>query len=575
MNRIVLHDTSPVIIIDGSVLIISTYFGMIGEYEKSDIPSIMSEKTEIIPQTASKRPLDYYKLLHTNPNFIKSFMKAIERNIIKICHLATQQEFRGEKYKFGNAIIVKDCSRKDNWRTHLDITYKAHRLVNDKFDPKIIEPFWEEIFPLLKASKGFKVLALDNIEADDLAYLAKTKIREIWPQTKIKIVTIDKDYLQLEDSLTRVVDIKGEHLTDYGDRNLNLAMKILTGDTSDNIPQLFDGCSDGVAKNILDILAKDVIINQQGGVGCFPFFGKSRKISQELEPGQKYCQPSTTSKTNSVYPLTPQTQVSEQQLQTQRNLSQTSQQTPQQNLSQTSQQNLSQTPKQTPIITATSIEVPKTKRTYKSKEQNQVLEIPPIKSARVLANEKAKEEQMQRATIGATIFIAKIMKERENAIKDMELYRTYTKQTITERLGIMEEFESIKKSAGIKEALAYLENKQFGRDSYGSYNSYSEFSQELFNIISQMQIRKVAKRERKPIIQKDIQIRLSRNIQLIDMEMLPQEYKILFNQKYQFVKHSDAVNTFPEKHVSTISSVRSANFKVKQQLQNNRSVRTI
>jgi len=95
------------------------------------------------------------------------------------------------------------------------------------------------------------------MEADDLAYFAKLKIQEFFntttPHHKLIIVTCDHDYLQLADVNTKIVNFEGNplNISGYETAAANLAIKILTGDSSDNISPIFTGCGEKTAQKIL------------------------------------------------------------------------------------------------------------------------------------------------------------------------------------------------------------------------------------------------------------------------------------------------------------------------------------
>jgi 5'-3' exonuclease len=141
-----------------------------------------------------------------------------------------------------NVILAKDCSRSNIWRKDIFPDYKKNRddRNNNKFNSCIFKYTYSVIIQSIQEKSGCKILEINRAEADDIIALCKTTIHSINPSTKIFIVSNDKDYIQLIDNVTQVVDMKCLPLTnnitssptDY------LLAKIILGDKSDNIPPI-------------------------------------------------------------------------------------------------------------------------------------------------------------------------------------------------------------------------------------------------------------------------------------------------------------------------------------------------
>lgn len=271
IETIVLDPISPVIIIDISMLFYNAYFEamskfylangdnrlayreMMKEIRQINAPDIQTFKT-LAGLIVRRGDLIDYSNIHKNNKFMILFKTVIERLIKKICNTVSSAP-----YRYGNALLVKDCRRYDNWRTQKFNFYKKQRASRDivtnhlQFNGKVVEDFWNDVYPRLKNELGIRILNLPTLEADDLAYFAKLKIRQVLPTAQIIIVTRDYDYLQLVDDKTSIITFDGIDLNSrgFGSPLLNLSIKIMTGDVSDNISPIFYGCGEKTAQKII------------------------------------------------------------------------------------------------------------------------------------------------------------------------------------------------------------------------------------------------------------------------------------------------------------------------------------
>jgi 5'-3' exonuclease len=274
-QQIVLDPDHPIIIIDISILFYNAYFeaatkfylangdnklayaDMMKEIRAIHAPDLATFKTLAALIVRRGDTIDYANI-HKNEKFTLLFNTVIERLIKKICNTVSSAP-----YHRGNAILINDCRRANNWRKQIFQNYKETRTSRDiitsafQFNGKIVEQFWTDVYPKLKITIGLKMLYLPTMEADDLAYFAKLKIQELFntttPHHKLIIVTRDHDYLQLADANTKIVNFEGNDLnmSGYETAAANLAIKILTGDTSDNISPIFTGCGEKTAQKLL------------------------------------------------------------------------------------------------------------------------------------------------------------------------------------------------------------------------------------------------------------------------------------------------------------------------------------
>jgi len=85
-----------------------------------------------------------------------------------------------------------------------------------------------------------------KLEADDCIAISVKYILEKYPQSKIYIITSDKDYLQLAEERVELYNLAYKKLTDQksssGDPKRDLFCKIVMGDPSDNIKSVLQKC---------------------------------------------------------------------------------------------------------------------------------------------------------------------------------------------------------------------------------------------------------------------------------------------------------------------------------------------
>jgi 5'-3' exonuclease len=205
----------PILFIDMSYYIFYRYYALCNWYKKSqdielDIENIISNKI-----------------------FIEKYHKLFIENIKKI----------KKKYKIKDALVIlaKDCRRQNIWRHQYFEDYKKNRDEKSlRFNPEIFFYTYDKIIPDL-IELDYKVLELDNTEADDIIGILKHKIRKQYEERQIYIITNDHDYLQLLDKNTHIYNLRGLNLrTKSLGEHIDLELKILTGDKSDNIPSVFN-----------------------------------------------------------------------------------------------------------------------------------------------------------------------------------------------------------------------------------------------------------------------------------------------------------------------------------------------
>ena len=125
-------------------------------------------------------------------------------------------------------IFGKDCRRKEIWRNELYPDYKKSRKENNEVG-EFFKYTYENII------NNYTYIGNNKCEADDIIGVLT---KELYKNNKIYIITGDHDYLQLlYNDNVQIFNMKFKNLRDKscGNNNNDLMLKILTGDSSDNI----------------------------------------------------------------------------------------------------------------------------------------------------------------------------------------------------------------------------------------------------------------------------------------------------------------------------------------------------
>ena len=206
---------NPILFIDMSYYIFYRFFALSSWYKRSQ-----------------EDVLDVENILD-NKIFMEKYHKLFIENIKKI----------QKKYKLKNALIIfaKDCRRYNIWRNEYYSEYKQNR--DDKkrsFNSDIFIYTYDKIEPDLK-KLNIKILEAANAEGDDIIAILKNNYRNKNSEQPIYIITNDHDYLQLFDNNTYIYNLQGINLrTKSRGEKIDLKLKILQGDISDNITSIFN-----------------------------------------------------------------------------------------------------------------------------------------------------------------------------------------------------------------------------------------------------------------------------------------------------------------------------------------------
>jgi 5'-3' exonuclease len=178
-----------------------------------------------------------------NEKFVEKFKKTFVDNLEQI---PKKLKIHKEPVK-PILIIGKDCKRSDIWRNELFPNYKANRS-NGPEDGFMGGPFFKMAYEEQLFQKGGAkaILKHPHLEADDCIALSVKHLTNKYPQCKIYVITSDKDYLQLNAHNVHLYTLTYKNLADgktsTGNAADDLKIKIIMGDTSDNIPSAFPKC---------------------------------------------------------------------------------------------------------------------------------------------------------------------------------------------------------------------------------------------------------------------------------------------------------------------------------------------
>ena len=133
------------------------------------------------------------------------------------------------------------------WRNELFPQYKANR-ANGSEDGFMGGPFFKMAYEEGLFIKGGAkaILKHPKLEADDCIAISVKHLINRYPQCHIYIITSDKDYLQLNAHNVDLYNLTYKNIAESnsstGNSKDDLEIKIIMGDSSDNIPSAFPKC---------------------------------------------------------------------------------------------------------------------------------------------------------------------------------------------------------------------------------------------------------------------------------------------------------------------------------------------
>jgi 5'-3' exonuclease len=202
----------PCILVDASYYVFYRFFETLKHYNTVDTTAILQTDT-----------------LHENVTFLKRMYQDMDNDV---CNM-----LRYWKTVPNNLFFCRDCARKTIWRNdHID-AYKTQRPTKRLFNPNMFS-----VISQYCKDRCIQMIGMDRLEADDLIALTKRKLRALNYQSDIVMITNDNDYLQLLDDRTHAFNMNTDkndlRLRSCGDSRLDLRIKVIMGDRSDNIPPI-------------------------------------------------------------------------------------------------------------------------------------------------------------------------------------------------------------------------------------------------------------------------------------------------------------------------------------------------
>ena len=212
-----------------------------------------------------------------NEVFMKHFDETYMKNLLKFKNMYN--------VPIENVIIIRDCPRETIWRMNISKEYKATRkntcnYKNKKYNiGNIFKHIYNSLYPQLEKQYGFRIVKVENAEADDIIAVLANKIREMDRTRLVVIISNDNDYLQLVNEKTLIWSLQNKLLNTKVETTAEeiLLKKILKGDESDNIPSLVGGISD---RDVNEMIKDSRKLNQwlDNNEGKRLLFEENRKL---------------------------------------------------------------------------------------------------------------------------------------------------------------------------------------------------------------------------------------------------------------------------------------------------------
>jgi 5'-3' exonuclease len=188
---------------------------------------------------------------YQNADFVNKFKKTHIENLQKI-----PKKLKLDKSCNPILVVGKDCKREEIWRMKHFSGYKGTR-DNGKGDFKG-GPFFKMVYEenLFLEGGAKAILKHPHLEADDCIALSVKHVLNKYPDCEIYIITSDKDYLQLSNDNVYIYNLAYKNIasskSSTGNPETDLQIKIIMGDSSDNIPSVFPKCGPKTAQKCID-----------------------------------------------------------------------------------------------------------------------------------------------------------------------------------------------------------------------------------------------------------------------------------------------------------------------------------
>ena len=189
---------------------------------------------------------------YQNEKFVEKFKKTHVENLKQI-----PKKLKLNKNINPILIVGKDCKRQSIWRNEIFPNYKANR-ANGQEDGFMGGPFFKMAYEdeLFQKGGAKAILKHPRLEADDCIAISVKYLISKYPECTIYIITSDRDYLQLNNHNVFLYNLSfkniAENKSSTGNPQTDLEIKIIMGDTSDNIPSAFPKCGPKTAQKCVE-----------------------------------------------------------------------------------------------------------------------------------------------------------------------------------------------------------------------------------------------------------------------------------------------------------------------------------
>lgn len=221
-------DNNTYIFVDGSYYNFYRYYALIQWWKNSHPEEVLEDP-------------------YQNAEFVEKFKKTHIENLQQINkRLNISREI--------NPILIvgKDCKREEIWRMKHFPGYKGTRDKKGDFKGGL---FFKMVYEdnLFVKGGAKEIVKHPHLEADDcIALYVKYLLNKHDNACQIYIITSDKDYLQLSGPNVHLYTLAYKTIIGTGDPKRDLQIKIIMGDSSDNIPSIFPKCGPKTAQKCID-----------------------------------------------------------------------------------------------------------------------------------------------------------------------------------------------------------------------------------------------------------------------------------------------------------------------------------
>ena len=237
---------NTLVCIDGSYVIYHTLFSAVNEWSKDSPYADCITDADPTEEGFERVDITQY------PDFLETFRGKFLEILQKIKSIVSDFNTASCSETYGDMLFVLDPihgSKSRSWRYDVYPEYKGQRKDEREKKPYDVYKVFAKGLEMLQDDRlkkrfGLKVVSVDNAEADDI--IATVFMDDDNSSFNKMLIASDKDYLQLSDVtqfnlMGAQVQIEQPYpdLVEVTPQTYLLA-KILTGDTSDNITQVFN-----------------------------------------------------------------------------------------------------------------------------------------------------------------------------------------------------------------------------------------------------------------------------------------------------------------------------------------------